>query len=124
MFTVGNYGIGDQITALRWTINNIANFGGDPNMITINGESAGAGSVRTLLGSPKAIGMFQGAVAMSNLGGGVDLGDSRNYGTTYSSYYTVNQSFTLAGEQIFRQAGCNQTTLAVRITLCLVFVHC
>jgi hypothetical protein len=54
----GNYDIGDQITALQWTINSIANFGGDPNIITINGESAGAGSLRTLLGSPKAIGMF------------------------------------------------------------------
>jgi len=89
-------------------------------MVTINGESAGAGSVRALLGSPKAIGKFQGAIAMSNLGGGVDLGETGNYGTTYSTYYTVNQSFAVAGEQIFGEAGCNQTTLAVSVIFCFV----
>jgi len=51
----------------------------DPKQITINGGSAGAGSVRTLLGSPKAIGKFAGAWAMSNLGGGEDLGLGGNY---------------------------------------------
>ena len=48
---------------------------------------------------------------MSNLGGGVDLGLSGNYATTYSSYLTVAQSYALAGQNIFRQAGCNQTSL-------------
>lgn len=86
----GNYGIADQIVALDWVRANIASFGGDPGRITIIGESAGAGSVRTLLGSPKAIGKFQGAVAMSNLGGGVTLGLDGDYGTTYSTYYTVS----------------------------------
>jgi carboxylesterase type B len=107
----GNYGIADQIVALQWTINNIANFGGDPHQIVIMGESAGAGSVRTLLGSPKAIGKFQGAVAMSNLGGGVDLGLNGDYGSTYSSYYTIAQSYAAAGQNIFAAAGCNQTSL-------------
>lgn len=87
-------------------------------MITINGESAGAGSVRTLLGSPPAIGKFQGAICMSNLGGGVDLGLSGDYGTTYSSYYNVSESYALAGQQIFAEAGCNQTSLTAQI-LCL-----
>lgn len=59
---------------MQWVLKNIASFGGDPSKIVINGESAGAGSVRTLLGSPKAIGKFRGSIAMSNLGGGVDLG--------------------------------------------------
>lgn len=111
----GNFGIGDQINALTWVVDNIASFGGDPNQITLNGESAGAGSVRTLLGSPPAIGKFQGAISMSNLGGGVALGLDGNYGTTYSSYYTINQSFANAGEQIFTEAGCDQTTLAAQI---------
>ena len=51
----GNFGIGDQITALRWVKENIAQFGGDSNKVTIIGESAGAGSVRALLGSPIVI---------------------------------------------------------------------
>lgn len=111
----GNFGIADQIVALDWVRANIASFGGDPKQITINGESAGAGSVRTLLGSPQAIGKYQGAVAMSNLGGGVTLGLSGDYGTTYSSYYTVNQSYTVAGPQIFSTAGCSSGDVATQI---------
>ncbi|KAF8850388.1 alpha/beta-hydrolase [Acephala macrosclerotiorum] len=107
----GNYGIADQITALEWTIKNIASFGGDPNQITINGESAGAGSIRTLLGSPPAIGKYQGAVAMSNLGGSIDIRINGDYATTYNSYYTVNESYAVAGQQIFKAAGCKQTAL-------------
>lgn len=59
----------DQITALKWVKANVAAFGGDPNHITIFGQSAGAGSVRALLASPKAEGLFQGAIAQSNLAG-------------------------------------------------------
>ncbi|KAH8636429.1 hypothetical protein IG631_08264 [Alternaria alternata] len=111
----GNFGIADQITALDWTIANIAAFGGDPKKITIAGESAGAGSVRTLLGSPEAIGKYQGAIAMSNLGGGVTLGLDGDYGTTYSTYYTINQSYIVAGPQIFAAAGCNGTDVSAQI---------
>ncbi|KAF7942837.1 uncharacterized protein EAE97_006291 [Botrytis byssoidea] len=111
----GNYGIADQINALEWTVKNIAAFGGDPKRITIIGESAGAGSVRTLLGSPPAIGKFQGAVAMSNLGGGVDLGLTGDYATTYSSYLTIPESYALAGQNIFLAAGCNQSNLSAQI---------
>jgi len=100
---------------MQWTIKNIASFGGDPKQITIIGESAGAGSVRTLLGSPPAIGKYQGAVAMSNLGGGVDLGLTGNYATTYSSYLSIPASYSLAGQNIFASAGCNQTSLSAQI---------
>jgi len=112
----GNYGIGDQIVALQWTVRNIANFGGDPNKITIMGESAGAGSVRTLLGSPPAIRLFQGAIAMSNLGGGQTLGLDHDYGTTYSSYYTINESYTVAGPQIFNGSNCTTGSLDDKLT--------
>ena len=107
----GNYGIGDQITALDWTIQNIAYFGGDPTKITIIGESAGAGSVRTLLGSPKAIGKYQGAVAMSNLGGGQTLGLPSNYGTTYSLYYTVAQSYNVSGSKVANATNCTSANI-------------
>lgn len=110
----GNYGISDQVTGLEWVIANIAAFGGDPNKIVINGESAGAGSVRTLLGSPKAIGKFRGSIAMSNLGGGVDLGLSGDYATTYSSYLTIAQSYARS-EALFAELGCNQTSIDAQI---------
>ncbi|KAF1363323.1 acetylcholinesterase precursor [Lizonia empirigonia] len=77
--------------------------------------SAGAGSVRTLLGSPQAIGKFQGAVSMSNLGGGVTLGLKGDYGTTYSTYYTIDQSYAVAGPQIFLAVGCNGTNISSQI---------
>jgi len=61
----GCNGIRDQILALSWLKKNIARFGGDPENITIMGESAGAMSVLTLIGLPQAKGLFQKAIAES-----------------------------------------------------------
>jgi para-nitrobenzyl esterase len=65
----GNYGILDQIESLKWIKKNIAQFGGDPDNITIFGQSAGAGSVKTLCESPLAKDLFKRAIIMS--GGGL-----------------------------------------------------
>jgi para-nitrobenzyl esterase len=61
----GLLGILDQIQALRWVRDNIAAFGGDPEKVTIAGESAGGMSVGILLGTPSARGLFRGAIAQS-----------------------------------------------------------
>lgn len=111
----GNYGIADQVVALEWVKANIAAFGGDPDKVTIIGESAGAGSVKALLSVPCANGLFRGAVPMSNLGGGQTLGLDGNYATEYSLYLTINGSYALAGQQIFTGVGCNSTDLNSQI---------
>jgi para-nitrobenzyl esterase len=61
----GNYGLMDLIAGLKWVKRNIAQFGGDPGRVTIFGESAGATAVGFLAASPKAKGLFQGAISES-----------------------------------------------------------
>lgn len=61
----GNYGLLDQIEALRWVRRNIAAFGGNPDAVTIAGELAGALSVLFLMASPSARGLFDKAIAQS-----------------------------------------------------------
>lgn len=64
--TTGNYGLLDQIAALKWVHENIASFGGNPDEITIAGESAGASSVNAVCVSPLAKGLFKRAIAESS----------------------------------------------------------
>lgn len=66
-----NRGVLDWILALEWVRDNIRAFGGDPTKVTIAGQSAGGGAVLTLLATPSATDLFQGAIAMS--GATVDL---------------------------------------------------
>lgn len=96
----GNYGILDQIESLKWIKKNIAQFGGDPDNITIFGQSAGAGSVKTLCESPLAKGLFKRAIIMS--GGGLTTASSGM--PTFGPPMTLEQS-ELQTKEIMDWAG-------------------
>lgn len=66
----GNYGLYDQLAALHWVHDNIRHFGGNPENVTLFGQSAGAGSVQTLISSPLIKGLVHRAIIQS--GGGLD----------------------------------------------------
>lgn len=91
----GNYGILDQIFALQWVRENIAAFGGDPEKITIDGQSAGCMSVQTLSSSPLTKGLFQGAILQS--GGGI-----RALGTTSSK-----EALWETSQKLLEHLGCS-----------------
>ncbi|KAJ8502712.1 hypothetical protein ONZ45_g11501 [Pleurotus djamor] len=110
----GNFGLADQIVALEWVQKHIADFGGDPNKVTIFGQSAGAGSVRGLLASPKAKGLFQAAIPMSNLAG-------LDFATTFSQYLPIPEEVATVANPIIAQTGCtNEDPAAVRACLLAV----
>ncbi|KAG6365502.1 hypothetical protein INS49_007113 [Diaporthe citri] len=99
--TNGNFGLADQINALDWVQAHIQDFGGDPDRVTILGQSAGAGSVRALLASPKAEGKFAGAVQMSNVG-------SLDLGGTYSHFYTIEEEVDAIANPILNATNCTE----------------
>lgn len=74
--SLANYAFMDQIAALKWVRENISAFGGNPNKITVMGESAGGGSVHTLMQAEESKSLFHGAIIMS--GGGRSLMGQRH----------------------------------------------
>ena len=94
-FHNGYYWISDLIAGLKWIEKYIAAFGGDPTKTIIYGESAGAQSVQALLASPKAIGLFRGAILQSNY---------------LLPYVPLAEGINQTTNPILRETGCAKAT--------------
>ncbi len=106
----GNYGILDQIAALQWVRENIAVFGGDPDNITVMGQSAGGMSVQTLVSSPLTKGLFSKAILQSCIGLSYDhtLSEAEQDGLEFSNnagVHSLEEMRALSFEQIMAAAG-------------------
>lgn len=109
----GNYGLWDQIAAIKWVRKNIRAFGGDPDKITIMGQSAGAMSVQNLLVTPLTEGDISGAIMQSGGGlsifsgiSGKDLKSMEKYGESFIKKLgckSINEARLLSAEMLLNK---------------------
>jgi para-nitrobenzyl esterase len=97
----GNYGLLDQLQALRWVEENVREFGGDPDRITVMGQSAGAVDICLLMASPMSQGLFQGAILESG-----ECQDTLNEDIRAAIRYNfIDTTGEASGERLARDLG-------------------
>ncbi|PKP97224.1 MAG: hypothetical protein CVT74_14735 [Alphaproteobacteria bacterium HGW-Alphaproteobacteria-13] len=103
----GNFGLQDQIEALRWVKRNIAGFGGDPGQVTISGQSAGSFAVHQLIMAPSAKGLFHRANPISGA----------SMGTGYDLWLDTREGAEKSAAQLFAAAGVTSVAEARKLPI-------
>ncbi|CAG9824758.1 unnamed protein product [Phaedon cochleariae] len=100
----GNYGLKDQLSALKWINQNIKYFGGDPEKVTIFGQSAGGASVNYHFMSKQSEGLFRAGIAQSGsiFSPWAYQGDSKNIAYDLASYVDINFQRNSSSEELLR----------------------
>lgn len=107
----GNFGLLDQIAALKWVKNNISKFGGDPEDVTIAGQSAGSMSVNCLVASPLAKGLFKKAIAQSGANftrGNLTKELANEAGQRFASQFgksTLNEMRSIPADELMKKSA-------------------
>ncbi|KAL2126128.1 hypothetical protein VTI74DRAFT_1639 [Chaetomium olivicolor] len=105
----GNYGISDMISALEWVNKCIKYFGGDPDNVTVFGESSGAGSIHALLGDPRAKGLFHRAVMQSAPEGATAISKPGKL-FSYPYFDDPEHNYEATTKKVLSQAACLNAT--------------
>ncbi|MEI8217398.1 MAG: carboxylesterase family protein [Eubacteriales bacterium] len=98
-----NLGVLDQIAALRWVKNNISHFGGDPNNITVFGESAGGSAIIRLMSTPLAEGLFQKAIIESGGPANLKVAGGKDVDETAQSKIMAKKFLEVTGKKTIEE---------------------
>ncbi|KAM7211772.1 alpha/beta-hydrolase [Rhypophila decipiens] len=103
----GNYALSDMTSALQWVNKYIKYFGGDPDRVTLFGESSGAHSTHMMLGVKKAEGLFHRAIMQSGPDGWPSAGAAQSAPLlSYPQYDTLQHNYETATKAVLKEAGC------------------